>query len=44
MSIVIPEDIAQAARLTAAELMQEPSVVIFQREKLTLGQAAGWLG
>lgn len=40
MSIVIPEDIIQSARLTAAELMQELAVALFQREKLTLGQAS----
>jgi predicted HTH domain antitoxin len=44
MSIVIPEDIAQSARLTAAELMQELAVALFQREKLTLGQASRLAG
>ena len=40
MSIVIPEDIMQSTRLTTAELMQELAVALFQRDKLTLGQAS----
>jgi predicted HTH domain antitoxin len=40
MSIVIPEDILQSTRLTTTELMQELAVALFQRDKLTLGQAS----
>jgi len=40
MTIVIPDDILQATRLTEDELKQELAVVLFQREKLTLGQAS----
>ncbi len=40
MSIVIPDEIVQSTRLTAAELMQELALALFQREKLTLGQAS----
>jgi predicted HTH domain antitoxin len=40
----MPEDIAQSARLTTAELMQELAVALFQREKLTLGQASRLAG
>jgi predicted HTH domain antitoxin len=40
MSIVISEDIVQSTRLTAAELIQELAVALFQRDKLTLGQAS----
>lgn len=40
MSIVIPEDLMRSTRLTAAELKQELAVMLFQREKLTLGQAS----
>jgi predicted HTH domain antitoxin len=40
MSVVIPDDIIQSTRLTAQELTQELAVALFQREKLTLGQAS----
>lgn len=40
MSIVIPEDIMQSTRLTTAELLQELAIALFQRDRLTLGQAA----
>jgi predicted HTH domain antitoxin len=44
MSIVIPDDIVQSARLTTAELLLELAVALFQREKLTLGQASRLAG
>jgi predicted HTH domain antitoxin len=40
MTLVIPDDILQATRMSAAELKQELAVLLFQREKLTLGQAS----
>jgi predicted HTH domain antitoxin len=40
MTIVIPDDILQATRLTEDELKQELAVILFQKEKLTLGQAS----
>ena len=40
MSLVISDDVLETARITAAELAQEISVLLYQREKLTLGQAA----
>jgi predicted HTH domain antitoxin len=40
MTIVIPDDILQATRLTEDELKQEIAVILFQKEKLTLGQAS----
>ena len=40
MSIVIPDEILQSTRLTAAEIIQELAIALFQREKLTLGQAS----
>ena len=40
MSIVIPDDIVYTTHMTPAELMQEIAVLLFQREKLTLGQAS----
>jgi len=44
MSIVIPDEIIQATRLTVAELQQELAIALFQREKLTLGQASRLAG
>jgi predicted HTH domain antitoxin len=40
MTIVIPDDILQATRLTEEELKQELAVILFQKDKLTLGQAS----
>ena len=44
MSIVIPDEILQFTRLTAAEIMQELALALFQRERLTLGQASRLAG
>ncbi len=44
MSILIPDDILQASRMSPAELMHELAVLLFQREKLTLGQASRLAG
>ncbi len=40
MSIVISDEVLSATRLTAVELTQELAIALFQREKLTLGQAS----
>ena len=44
MSIVIPDEILQSTRLTAEEIMQELALALFQREKLTMGQASRLAG
>jgi predicted HTH domain antitoxin len=44
MSIVIPDDIFQATRMTEDELRQEIAVLLFQKEKLTLGQGSRLAG
>jgi predicted HTH domain antitoxin len=44
MTVVIPDEILQSTRLTAAELLQELALALFQREKLTLGQASHLAG
>ncbi len=44
MSIVIADEIVQSTRLTAAELIQELALALFQREKLTFGQASRLAG
>jgi len=43
-SLAIPEDILQATRMSDKELLQEIAVMLFQKEKLTLGQAAHLAG
>ena len=44
MSVVIPDDILQATRMTEEELRQEMAVLLFQKEKLTLAQASELAG
>ncbi|HET7089066.1 MAG TPA: UPF0175 family protein [Anaerolineae bacterium] len=44
MSVVIPDEILQATHMTAGEFMQEVAVLLFQKEKLTLGQASQLAG
>ncbi len=44
MSIVIADEVMQSTRLTAAEVMQELALALFQREKLTMGQASRLAG
>ncbi|MBI4787377.1 MAG: UPF0175 family protein [Chloroflexi bacterium] len=40
MSVVIPDEVLQATHMTADELTQEVAILLYQREKLTLGQAS----
>jgi len=40
MGMVIPDEILQAARMSAGELRQEVALLLFQKEKLTLAQAS----
>lgn len=44
MSIVISDEIVKSTRLTAAEVVQELALALFQREKLTMGQASRLAG
>lgn len=44
MSVIISNDILQATRMTEDELRQEIAVLLFQKEKLTLGQASRLAG
>jgi len=39
-TLAIPEDILQATKMSEDELIQEIAVMLFQKEKLTLEQAA----
>jgi predicted HTH domain antitoxin len=40
MSVLIPNDVIQATRMSAEELKQEIAVLLFQNEKLNLSQAS----
>jgi predicted HTH domain antitoxin len=40
MSVVIPNEILTATRMTEGEMKQEIAVMLFQKEKLTLAQAS----
>ena len=40
MTLTIPDEVIQSTRMTIPELTQEIAVMLFQKEKLTLGQAS----
>ncbi len=44
MSVVISDDILDAIHMSAEELKREIAVLLFQQEKLTLGQASQMAG
>jgi predicted HTH domain antitoxin len=44
MSVVIPDEILHTTRMSRDELLQEIAIMLFQREKLTLGQASRMAG
>jgi len=44
MSVIITDDILRASRMTEEELRTEIALLLFQREKLTLAQAARMAG
>ncbi len=44
MSLVIPDDILRAANISAGELREEIALLLFQQDKLTLGQASAFTG
>lgn len=44
VSLVIKDEILRASRMTEEEMRAEIALLLFQRDKLTLGQAAGLAG
>jgi predicted HTH domain antitoxin len=40
MNVTISDEILSATRMSEAELKQEIAIMLFQKEKLTLGQAS----
>ena len=43
-SVTYPNDLLLATRMTGQEMSMELAVTLYQREKLSLGQAAGLAG
>ncbi len=44
MMLIIPDEILQATKMSVDELKQEIAILLFQKEKLTLGQASRLAG
>ena len=44
MSVVIPDDVLLAGRMSENELKAEIALMLFEKEKLTLGQASRLAG
>jgi len=44
MSITISDEVLHATRMSERELLQEIAIMLFQKEKLTLGQASQMAG
>lgn len=44
MSLLIPDELVKASGLSEAELLQELVLLLFQREKITIGKASRILG
>ena len=44
MSVLIPDEILHTTRMSENEIMQEIAILLFQKEKLTLGQASKMAG
>ncbi|MGI0016448.1 MAG: UPF0175 family protein [Nitrososphaera sp.] len=44
MSVVISDEILHTTRMSENEIMQEIAILLFQKEKLTLGQASEMAG
>jgi predicted HTH domain antitoxin len=40
MSVIISDEILETTRMSKDELLQEIAVMLFQKDKLTLGQAS----
>jgi predicted HTH domain antitoxin len=40
MSVLIPDDVLEAAKMDEAELRRELALLLFERDRLTLAQAA----
>ncbi len=44
MSVVIPDEILHTIHMTSSEFMKEIAILLYQKDKLTLGQASKLAG
>jgi predicted HTH domain antitoxin len=44
MSVVVPDDILQATKMTEDELKLEIAIMLYQQEKISSGKARAWTG
>ncbi len=44
MGVVIPDEILQTIHMSPEELVQEVAILLYEKEKLTLGQASRMAG
>lgn len=44
MKLIVPEEILQATRMNEGDLRREIAVMLFERDKLSLGKASEWAG
>lgn len=44
MSVVIPDDILQAAKMTEDELRLEVAILLYKQDKISSGKARAWTG
>ncbi len=44
MSVVIPDDILRATRMTEDELKLEIAIMLYKQEKISSGKARAWTG
>lgn len=44
MSVVIPDEILNAAKMTESELKLEIAILLYKQEKISSGKACQWLG
>lgn len=44
MSVVIPDDIVAASKMSEAELKLEIAIMLYKQEKISSGKAGEWLG
>lgn len=44
MSVVIPDDILQAAKMTEDELRLEVAILLYKQDKISSGKACAWTG
>jgi predicted HTH domain antitoxin len=44
MSVVIPDDILQAAKMTEDELRLEVAILLYKQDKISSGKARAWAG